>query len=1055
MASERRGGRAGRQRAEEAALRPLDELREITALFYDLVESTRLVQRLGLEDYREFVAAFHQLAANAVEGQGGSVLETFGDGGIAFFGYPVEIEEAALAAVQAGLKIVAACRGMASKAGTGGLHVRVGVATSDAIVAHGVKGNAAITGMAPTLASRLQALAPADTLAVCGRTRRLARRYFAYHSLGSPALKGFDQPQEVWQVSRRIRGHERFVASASLRSPLIGRRAQLQLAMDRWQEVVRGKGQVLIIQGEAGIGKSRLAHEIFRRIKPERQKLILLQCSPHGVNSSLLPIAQVIQAALPRDPGYENELSLDNVAAFMAGEGVTDQRTVQTIAFAVGAAGRPGGLSAEVGLRRVRERIIWAARQCIDEWIRTGPIVIAVEDLQWIDATSKALVEDLIGFIAARPVLLLLTTRNAFAPAAPAPHVTQIALDRLKAADARAMLARLWPEQDRHGPPASALALLHRRTGGVPLFIEEVCQWLAEAVRGGSVDWRALLPTAPLASLENVLSARLAAMGAAKRLVQAASAIGRRFDADLLRALVPDLSEQQFANTLDQLVDARIFSRGQRARGYAFRHALFQEAGYHMLARRSREALHRRIYQAAAGNAWRHRVGAAALAEHAERGGLIDEAVRDCIEAAKENSARSAMVEARHLLERAIGLLQQLPDEQSRERHELAVLAALGPILTSTQGTKSREACELYERAVEVARRRPLAEQAEWFPLYWGWWYTGADFAVQRTRAQAMMSDLRAVSDPQIQLQTQHCIWAIDFNMGGHDTCIAAVDAGLALYDAGRGRANVSLYGGHDAKVCGLGQKGLSLWFKGRPQSAVRSITESVAWARAIGHVGSMAHALDIAAMLHRYRRDYQSVREMAAAMRALAGKHELPSLHAKALIFEGWCDGNSGQPQRGRRLAEEGFAIQREIGTREDFPVYSEMLAELLTGTGEAGTAAALLGEAIDEAERTGHHYWLPELHCRRAMLAASQADRDTALRSLGEAIRLAVAQAAPGLVLTVYAVALAPGLSPSLPAEVRAMVTSAAASVAPFGEMTALITTIGGPFGQGLAAQ
>ena len=304
----------------------------------------------------------------------------------------------------------------------------------------------------------------------------------------------------------------------------------------------------------------------------------------------------------------------------------------------------------------------------------------------------------------------------------------------------------------------------------------------------------------------------------------------------------------------------------------------------------------------------------AALAEHAERGGLIQDAAAGYIAAAKESSARSAVAEARHLLERSLSLLEGIPHGELRERLELSALAALGPILTSTEGNKSPDACLLYERGVEMARRRPVSEQVEWFPLYWGWWFTGADFAIQRERAEAVIADLRDVADPQIQLQARHCAWAIDFNMGRHEACIEAVDAGMLLYQAGRGRENLTLYGGHDAKVCGLGQRGLSLWFKGYPERAVDSVRESTEWAQEIGHLGSIAHAYDIAAMLHRYRRNYAALQSVAEAMERLARKHDLASLRAKALIFEGWSEGNTGDAKRGRILAEAGFAIQREI---------------------------------------------------------------------------------------------------------------------------------------------
>ena len=181
------------------------------------------------------------------------------------------------------------------------------------------------------------------------------------------------------------------------------------------------------------------------------------------------------------------------------------------------------------------------------------------------------------------------------------------------------------------------------------------------------------------------------------------------------------------------------------------------------------------------------------------------------------------------------------------------------------------------------------------------------------------MLDLAGVDDPEVRLQVQHCTWAIDFNMGRHDTCIAAVNAGLALYRKGGGRQSLTLYGGHDPRVCGLGQKGLSLWFKGFPRQALQSVKQATRWARKLDHLGSIAHACDIAAMLHRYRCDHATLRRTIAYIKACA-RDDLPLLAAKSDIFEGWRVASLGEPLRGRKLIEKGLALQQEIGTREDF---------------------------------------------------------------------------------------------------------------------------------------
>lgn len=1023
------------------------ERREVTALFYDLIDSTRLLTHSDLEEFQDVIAAFHDSTSRAVQSQGGAIGETFGDGGMAFFGHPEPLEDTATAAIQAGLGIVQACRRLASETGRDDLHVRVGIATSEVVVQLGeAKIGAGVTGLAPTLASRLQGLAEPDSVVVGERTRALARRHFSYTHLGSHRLKGLDQDVDLWSVKPRAIRTSRFLASGRLSMRLVGRRSELETALGLWRRVCSGNGQTLVLTGEAGIGKSRFAYEIFRRTRASRSRLVVLQCGPRNSNISLFPLAELVRTAagLEEDAGLHG---LGAVADLMQGEGISDPEVVETIAFAAGVAPPPNGLATETNPQRVRDRILWAIRRSIAAWAKAGPLVLAVEDLHWIDPTSLDMLKELVGWISGLPVLMVLTMRDGQKWLDAEQGVTHIALNRLQASEVGDFVARLLPDGGQDGRREAALPLIYQRTNGIPLFLEELSQWLKNAPGDGDLDTLTKLSNARIFSFENLLSARLGANSLAKSVAQAASVIGHAFDEETLWSILPDVAANDITHALDELVDAKLLVRRRDGTTgtYDFRHAMIEETLYGTLLRKSRSALHEKIYRAASAQDARTRLGPARLAEHAERAGLAKEAIRNFIAAAKESSIRSAVVEARHFLERAFRLLEAAEQGDERERLELAALAALGPILTSTQGTRSPEACRLYERAVEIARRRPIHEQAQWFPIYWGWWYTGADFGIQRERAEAVMSDLRQVADPEVQLQVQHCVWAIDFNMGRHDTCIAAVDSGLGLYQAGRGRESLTLYGGHDPRVCGLGQKGLSLWFKGYPAQALASVEESLRWAREIKHMGSLSHAFDIAAMLHRYRRDYASLRSVVSDMRELARKHDLPSLNAKGLIFDGWCTAELGDAEAGGEAAESGAAILAEIGTREDFPVYSEMRAEIRAMRGDQAAALRLLDEALTEAEATGHLYWVAELYRRRAkILSQGGAEKPAIAAVLDRALEVAREQGATMLFLMAYDTALSLGASREIKPIFHQIALDAARTVEQSDEMAALLQSI-----------
>lgn len=1022
------------------------ERREVTALYYDLIESTALLTRSDLEEFEEIISAFHDRAASAVRAQGGSVADPLGDGAIAFFGDRDPMEDSAVAAIRAGLDIVQACRRLAGETGQTDLHVRVGIATSEVIVqGPEARSGTGVTGLAPALASRLQGIAPSDTVAVSERTRHLARGRFVFQFLGRHELKGFEERHPVWGVRRRVFGATRFLASGGLSSSrMVGRESELQAALAPWQRVLEGSGQALLVSGEAGIGKSRLVYEVLRSTRPGRPRVLVLQCSSRGNRTGLSPLVELVRSSVDASGDF-NGLGFEKIAGLMRRERIVDDDVIATIAFAVGGAVPPGRIPGIDDPARLRDQINRAVRHCLEIWLEAGPVIIVVEDLQWIDPTSQDLLRDLIGWGRSRRVFFIMTTRGPSRRADLGEHVEEIGLGPLPEHKVSELVANLSPGGRTGELPPAVFSAIHERTNGVPLYVEELAQWLGSVASPDADNLLDVLSSARIRSFETVLSARLGALGAAKTVAQAASVVGREFDEQFLQQIVPDVQRERLSTIFGELVDANVFVREARGRHvtYAFRHSLFQEALYGTLLRRARTTLHEKAYLAATSGIVR--IPPATIAVHAEQAGRLADAVQQFVAAAKESFTRSSVVEARQLLERALHLLDRLPGDDDHERLELSALAALGPVLTSTDGTKSPDACALYERAVRIARRRPDHEQAGWFPIYWGWWYTGADFGIQRERAAAVMSDLRAVEDPEIRLQVQHCIWAIDFNMGRHDTCIAAVDAGLMLYREGSGRQSLTLYGGHDPRACGLGQKGLSLWFKGFPKQALESVNQARIWARRITHVGSIAHAYDIAAMLHHYRGDYTALRRTARGMRRLAHKHGLPLLSSKADIFEGWCVACLGEPERGRAMAEKGLAVQEEIGTREDFPVYAEMLAQMMRETSGAEPAARLLEEAVEEAERTRHLYWLPELYRRQATLAGALGRSETETAALiTAALDAAHEQNAMTLFLRAYLTAHELGLAPAIDARFHDAIGPAMASVEHGGELGNLLASI-----------
>lgn len=1030
------GGRLDAQRAGTASRPPVtggaegrQERRVLTALCYDMVGSTKLLGLLDIEDFDELISAFQASARRAILACSGTLRVEAGDGGVALFPADIDAKDAASLAIRAGLEIVEACKRLALERGRGDVQVRVGIATSMTLVQRGDTGTSqdTVTGPAFAMATRLEALAQPDTVVVSDETRALARRSHVFRFRGAHEMKGFAEPQRVWRAVSHKREVDRFFAFGQLQSPLIDRVDQLAFIEQCWREAVAGHGQVLLIEGEAGIGKSRLLHEVRRRTRFERDKLVLFQCMPGDTRSTLHPLMQTMQ----RELGGDAKLSMATVAQVFGRHDVHDADVVDIFSFLLGAEGARAELQ-ESDLDTIREQANDAVRRALRAMCAAGPVVIVVEDVHWIDLTSRQLLAEMAAVAASCPALLIATTRPGGGDWLLPESRRQIRLGPLDHDDTRRAIETMWPHDKPVAGP-ELIDLAERVSGGVPLFIEEVCQWMAQEAAAGTAQFGKGIGHASM--FERVLEARLKPLGNARDIARAAAVVGGRFSPELISALLPDLGAGRIAGGLDALVDAGLMTRARQAgaSAFAFRHALIQETIYDSTLRKRRQTLHRLLYTAASADpslaGWFTK---AALAEHAERAGLIEDAIEMLAAAGQESSSRSAFAEARQLLEHATELCAQVADPGRQDVLRLSAMVALGPVLSALEGPNAAIVRTLYEDGVAIARRRPVAERAKWFPIYWGWWFT--DTVIDGERAQTVLSDLKEVDDPEVQLQARHCVWAIDYNLGHHDGCIAAVDAGLSLYESAQGDMAASLFGGHDARVCGLAHRSLSEWLTGKPASALRSMSEARRWAERSGHAATIAHACINEAMLHCYRRDFRATRAVAADMRRLTQRHHLPSIAVAAQIFEGWCAANAGDLARGRDQIREGLGMHGEVQTPEDEPVYCGMLAEVLARSGEIDEALALLKSAILKAEAGGSRFWLAELHRRIAQLLARRpADGGAASAAIAKSLAIAAEQNATPILIMAYETLKATGVSPELVAQYRAQVESAKAAVEP----------------------
>ncbi|MCA1407961.1 AAA family ATPase [Ensifer sp. IC3342] len=980
------------------------ERRIVTALCYDLVGSTDLMHVMDIEDYQELISAFQLAATQAIASHSGVMQHQAGDGGVALFPIELEAKDAASLAIRAGLEIVESCKRVGREAGQDDLQVRVGIATSIALVREPSRESwtqEPVTGAAQAMASRLQVIAEPNSVLVSEDTRHLAGRSHAFVFQGSKELKGFTAPEKVWRALGHKIGVDRFFAFGRPGGLLINRENELNTIAQLWDSVLAGHGAVVQIEGDAGIGKSRLLREIRRRTRERRSKFLCFQCLPGGFRSTLHPLLNSFPGAMSGNGGQMGPTAAA-VRALFERNGIRDREVVDVFAYLLGAQGRNREISHE-DPKAIRQRAHRAVLRALEAVCRKGPAIVAVEDIHWIDATSRDLLGEAARIVGQFPVLLITTSRLSFPSEwLDATNPTRLSLRPLDPDETKLAIRAKWPEH-RLAMLPDLFDVTERISGGVPLFIEEICQWVSQNVEPDTMTLSESVKPTHVSAFEAILEARLQHLGSARDVARAAAIAGTHVTLPLLKVLLPDFGKKALANAADMLCETGFLVRvrvpGRVA--YGFRHALIQETIYKATLRKQRQVLHRRLFAAVEQNrdiaAW---IDTGALAEHAERAGLLEEAVPWFIAAGKECSSRSAMIEAKQHLDHALDLCGKLSAKDTAEPLQLSALIALGPVLTGLLGFNSPPARKLYEEGVEIAQRRPLSEQSQWFPIYWGWWFTGSDFRVMHDRALGVQSMLSKANEPEIQLQVNHCIWAIDFNLGNHRETQEAVKAGLALYDEKRARESRTEYGGHDAKVCGLGQLALSLWLTGRTKASDAALSRMIAFADRIAHAPSKAHSLDTEAVSAFYRDDFEGLTHVAARMADFAQKHRMQSLSGFSLLFGGWAEAHRTSLASGYATFQSGLSLLRELGVVADLPIYLYMHAMLLNLAGKIEPAIDVVDEAIRKGEETGHAYWLAELHrCRATLRARAGEHKDAVAADLRSALDIAESQGATAL--------------------------------------------------------
>ncbi len=816
---------------------PVAERRHLTVMFVDLVGSTALAAGMDAEDMHELLQVYRRAVRQAVETAGGHAAGFPGDGVVACFGWPTAHEDAAERAVRAGLAVLQSIDRIGAPDGRP-LQARVGIA-SGIVVVDGRSGDAdSLAGGTPNLAARLQSVAEPGGLVIAQETRELVGDLFAIEDLGHREIKGLRAPLQVFRVLGERVSVSRFEAKQSGKpAPMVGRESELALLRERWGRAVDGEGQVVLLTGEPGIGKSRIAaaliEAVLEAVDEGAVTLLRYQTAPQQGDSPLWPIRRQLAAAARLDEVLDEAERLDRLAALLRHGGDSPGESLPLLAALLqirGAAELPAMSAA-----RRRERTLDVLVDQLLGLARRTPVLMLFEDLHWIDPTSLALLERVIAQIDDAPVLLLATSRPDGEPHLPSQaHLTRMTLNRLDRNAAAAIVAR------RAGAAAlepDLVAAILARGDGVPLYIEEMTAAIVET--GAAAD------TVP-ASLQDSLMARLDRLGTAKEVAQVAAVIGREFELELLAAVAG--AGAALDEAVDRLVAAElVFRRGPRL---IFKHALVQDIAYQSLLRGRRSELHGCIAEALLGR-FPARVAdePQTLAHHLEHAGRHAAAIDYHGRAAELANNKGANKEARRYMERALGLIELLPEGAERARRKIQALTTIGRIGVALEGHGSTAAAEAFGRGLALCREAGL-DAAE-LPLLVG-------LIVQRSVSGATTQALELAprllelaernDDPIFRVEAGYAL-GITHAWRGE---LAAADRHFQTirrhYAAEQHERHLAIYG-QDPGVVGLCRGGMVRWTMGFVEQGAHDIAAAVELARRLGHSFSINYALNWFAM--------------------------------------------------------------------------------------------------------------------------------------------------------------------------------------------------------------
>jgi class 3 adenylate cyclase/predicted ATPase/ABC-type transport system involved in cytochrome c biogenesis ATPase subunit len=964
--------------APQSDLNPRDEAerRQVTVMFADLVGSTALSREMDPEDLREVISAYQKCVAETVRQLGGFVARYLGDAVLVYFGYPHAREDDAERAVRAGLELISLVTRLKTRTP---LQVRIGIATGLVVVGHlipsGESEERGIIGDTPNIAARLQSIAEPNMVVIAESTRRLLGSFFQVEELEARSLKGISGPTRAWAVLQASSVASRFEALHPISlTALVGREEEFELLRQRWLQAKNGEGQVVLLSGDAGIGKSRLIASFVGGLADKPHARLRYFCSPQHTDSALYPIIRQMEHAAGLKREDTLQAKFDKLDELLKGTSTSAQdASLFAEMLLLPTDGRYPAL--ELTAQQRRRRTLEALALQIEALARSCPVLMIFEDAHWSDPTSLELLGMAVDRIRALRVLLIVTFRPEYEPDwIDQPHVTQLRLDRLAPREVAAMISHIVGNKPL---PANIQQDIIERTDGVPLFVEEMTKAMLEAESEGEAQLTAaMIPSSAIdvpATLHASLMARLDRLGSAKELAQIGAAIGREFS-DVLLTAVARKPKAELRAGLDRLIGAGLLLRqGEPPQPtYFFKHALVRDAAYSTLLREPRRALHARIVEALETQfAEISEKQPELLARHCTEAGQIEKAAGLWGKAGMRSAQRSALVEAAEQLRHALDQIATLSPTPALRREQIKLQVTLITPLLHVRGYAAAETRAAVERArLLIQEAEAVGESPEdpllLFSVLYGFWvanlvaFNGDVMCELSTQFLALANKQNATGP----LMMGHRIVGLSLlHTGDVRGGRAHLDRAVALYDPAEHRPLATRFG-QDVGAATLSWRSLAFWLLGYPQAALADSEHALKVAREVGHSATLMYVLNFSVWTHILCGDYAAANTLVAEFSSLRDQTGSSFWAAWGMMQRGYLLAHTGKTSDAVQTVTSGVSAMRSTGTTMWMPLWLSCLAGAMGELGQLDDARRCIGEAMTGMEASKERWCEAEVN-------------------------------------------------------------------------------------------